>query len=192
MRHDLRTPFCGLLTIAEVLEKQETDSEKKTYLGHITNSARVLLSHLNDILDYIHSNNGELPILEKPFNLKILIDELNNLFLPAAQAKQLQLTCVQAKNIPIWVRGDRLRTQRILMNLLANAIQFTEQGYIHLNVNLFKQEKHRYIMQFIVQDTGIGIPQDKHDFIFQQFNRLTSSYQNQLTGKGLGLSIVKH
>lgn len=190
MRHDFRTPFVGILGMAQLLESEEQDLKKKEGLSCITQSAQALLDQLNEILEFIQLEEAVFPILDKQFHLAQVVRELGDMMRPSATHKGLQLK-VKSDLAIGEVIGDRIRTHRILSNLLSNAIKFTQQGTVSLEVKLLKQKENRVLIQFIVEDTGIGIPQDKRDVIFERFNRLTSSYSGVYNGKGLGLRLVK-
>ncbi len=192
MKHDLRTPFSGILGIAEFLESNEIDLKKKEHLSYITQSAKILLEYLNEIFEYIHLESGQLPVLDKQFDLHQLLNGVYRMMLPPAKNKRLEFSITTENDLPQFVNGDCIRTQWILMNLLANAIKFTEKGHVGLYASLAKRENKKIIIKFTVEDTGVGIPEEKMNLIFEKFNRLTSSYSGVYPGKGLGLSIVKH
>ncbi len=191
MRHDLRTPFSGILGIAEFLENAEEDVQKKKNLGYITQASKVLLDQLDQIFEFIHSENGQLPILEIQFNLHDLVFNTFKMMQPAAKNKSLNFTSELDENIPQLLIGDHVRTQRILINLISNSIKFTEKGYVKLLTKLVKRDDKNIVLEFIVEDSGIGIPEEKRNLIFEQFSRLTSSYSGIYPGKGLGLRMVK-
>lgn len=191
MRHDLRTPFSGILSIAEVLEDKEDDASKKEMLGCITLAAKQLLDHLNEIFEFTKTEGGELPILDKQFDVHKLILDVSNVLTPSAKSKSLSLIHQIDTAVPQYVIGDFIRTQRVLLNLLSNAIKFTQKGSIELSLSLVSSSEHVVSLKFKVKDTGVGIPEDKQDLIFERFNRLTSSYSGVYGGKGLGLRIVK-
>lgn len=191
MRHDLRTPFVGLLGFAELLEADETDPQKKESLSYIVQSAKTLLDYLNEILEFIYIGKGQLPILEKQFDVYETVQEVITMLIPAAEAKGLELSLKQDAHVPKYVIGDKSRIQKILINLISNSIKFTEQGYVRVEIVMVKEQERQVIIEFIVSDTGVGIPEDKQNVVFEQFNRLTSSYSGVYAGKGLGLRIVK-
>jgi two-component system aerobic respiration control sensor histidine kinase ArcB len=191
MQHDLRTPFSGILGIAQFLETSEEDVVKKQKLGYISQSAQILLDHLNQIFEVVNLENGKVPVLEKQFNLHTLILDIDKMMLPAAKHKALNFNTQISDEVPTYIMGDKLRLQRILINLISNAIKFTEQGYIILSVQLVKKQDEKIIIKFTVEDTGIGIPEDKHHLVFEQFNRITPAYSGIYPGKGLGLRLVK-
>jgi two-component system aerobic respiration control sensor histidine kinase ArcB len=188
--HDLRTPFCGLLSMAQFLEQQEEDAEKRKYLQIIAESAQALLNHINDILTYVNYA-ANTPVVDKAFKLPQLLQEVCAIVKPEAHLKALDFSCDITSDIPEIVRGDRLRLQHILLHLLANAIKFTPCGYVHLQAKLQANQEKQWLIQLTVVDNGIGIPEDKREVIFEPFHRLTPVPRALFTGKGLGLSIVK-
>lgn len=190
MRHDLRTPFAGIISIAEPLESQETDPGKKQALSYILQSAKILLNHLDEIFEFIETESGHLPLLDKQFDLHTLINDVYLMMLPVAKGKNIDFT-YSLEQLPQYVIGDRTRTQRILMNLLSNAIKFTIKGGVTLDAKVAQRKDQSVVIQFTISDTGPGIPEDKQDIIFERFNRLTSSYSGIYSGKGLGLRLTK-
>ena len=190
MKHDLRTPFCGILSIAELMEKMETDPVKKENLSCIVHSAKILLKHLNEIFEFIQSEECHLPILEKLFDLHELLWDIERIMRPAAKSKQLVLDVTIHSALPRKVMGDRTRTQRILMNLVSNAIKFTHTGSVSLSAIPYFSEM-KLVICFVIKDTGIGIAKECQDVVFEKFNRLNASYSSLYGGKGLGLRMVK-
>lgn len=191
MEHDIRTPFSGVWGLANQLHQHETEPFKKEILADITNCAKELLDYCNGILDFSKIESGTLSFLEKKFNIKELINSIILIESPPAKLKKLQLTLEYDPNIPSILIGDQYRLQRILINLVSNAIKFTHQGHVNLIAKLIKQLDKQVIIRFIVKDTGIGIPQEKQDFIFEKFTRLNPSNKGIYKGIGLGLRIVK-
>ena len=191
MRHDFRTPFSGILGMASILQEQEEDPNKKELLGDIANSAQILLEQLNEIADFISLEEGEIPILDKQFDLHQIVTAIKRLLLPSAKNKNLKLNLNIGKNIPKYVIGDKTRTYRILINLLTNSIKFTKDGEVSLSITIAKIEDQKIVIRFMVKDTGVGFSAKEKDIIFTKFSRLTPSYTGIYTGKGLGLRIVK-
>jgi len=191
MRHDLRTPFCGIIGTAELLESAEKDTIKKQSLRDIIDSSESMLSHLNEILDYVKAESGELAIIQKSFDIHEMLESVYKMMIPCAKQKKLDFRFLVDKNIPHHIIGDITRTQRVLMNIITNAIKFTDKGHIHVSVDFIEKMDQKCIVQFTVEDTGIGIPDDKKEAIFEKFYRLTSSYTGKYVGSGLGLNIVK-
>lgn len=191
MRHDLRTPLSGILTISEYLENTELDPEKKQYLGDIHKSSHSLLNHLNEILDYVKIESGELPIIDKKFDIYKLLDDTYRMMRTIAVSKKLDFTVSVDISTPKNLIGDYVRTERILINLISNAIKFTEKGQVHISINWIPKNETKGIVQFTIEDTGIGIPADKQNMVFERFNKLNASYSGVYTGAGLGLKLVK-
>lgn len=191
MRHDFRTPFVGILGMAQLLESDESDPVKREELACITQSAQALLDQLNEILEFIQLEDGILPIFDKQFALVRMVNDLVEMMRPSARSQGLRLNVHCDDALPMQVVGDRQRIHRVLVNLLSNAIKFTQKGEVSLDVSVAKMDQDRAVIQFIIKDTGIGIPPDKQEIIFEKFNRLTSSYSGVYAGKGLGLRMVK-
>ena len=191
MRHDFRTPFVGILGMADILYENETDRFKKDSLQMIVNASQVLLNQLNEITDFISLEDGSLLVLEKQFDLYKAINDVKDLLLPILGTKYLKFDIDISNDVNQFLIGDLTRTQRILINLLSNSVKFTNTGTILLHVSLCKKEKSRVIVQFTVEDTGIGMSQEQQNIIFEKFSRLTPSHQGVYSGKGLGLRIVK-
>lgn len=191
MRHDLRTPFSGIIGSAEILESKEKDNSKKQILRDIIDSADSVLNHLNGILDCVKIEKGPLPVIQKAFDMHGMLEDIYKMMLPSAKQKNIEFGFSIDKTIPSYLIGDITRTQKILMNIIANAIKFTEKGHVHISVGWKEKSNHGCITQFIVEDTGIGIPDDKKEAIFEKFYRLSPSYDGRYVGTGLGLHMVK-
>ena len=192
MEHDIRTPFSGIYGMAQLLLENETDLMKRDFLQDIVNCAKELLEYSTGILDFSLIESDSLPIVSKKFSINKLLEGLVAMETPPAKVKDLEFTAHCDSNVPDVVMGDRYRLQRILINLVSNAIKFTNQGCVRLSVKLGKIMGPRHIVLcFIIEDTGIGIPKDKQDVIFERFSRLLPSNQRQYKGQGLGLRLVR-
>lgn len=192
MEHDIRTPFAGINGISLMLEEQETDSKKKMLINAISLSSKELLDYCNAILDFSRIESGLMPSSLQNFNLKDLISRIIRIEKAASLEKNIQLIEMYPANIPVSFIGDAFKIERILLNLISNAIKFTQEGTVEITVRLAKIINEREcIVGVTVKDTGIGIPEDKIPFIFDNFTRLTLSNQGKYKGAGLGLSIVK-
>ncbi len=192
MEHDIRTPFSGILGLTKHLAETEQDGERKDLLGSIASSAKELLDYCNSILDFSKVDAGTLPIICKRFDLFELISCVINMESPTAHLKALELTCEYSNDCPEFLIGDRYRLQRILINLIGNAIKFTEQGFVKLAIKAMPSKTSRHmIMQFIIKDSGIGMPQEKQDMIFERFARIEPANRGRYAGQGLGLKVVK-
>jgi two-component system aerobic respiration control sensor histidine kinase ArcB len=191
MEHDIRTPVSGLFGITHMLAKQEKDEKKKEILEVVEKAAKELLDFTNSILEFSKIESEAIPILEKKFGLKQLVESVVALEMPPALNKNLKLELNYPKNMSTTLIGDAHRLKRMLINLVSNAVKFTNEGFVKLSVILAKQEDKKVILQFKIEDSGIGIPKEKQNFIYEKFMRGTPSNQGKYKGQGLGLRIVK-
>lgn len=191
MRHDLRTPLTGITGIANILKKEAKGTKFEEYADNIAESGESLLFLLNEILEAVHVTCGDAPLLRLKFNFKKILNDIIKLNQPKAKEKKLILTLNYDQNIPNYCIADAKRIQRIALELVTNALNFTDQGSVIVATELAKKEGRNFVIKLIVTDTGIGIPYDKKQEIFTRFKRLTPSYQGHYKGAGLGLTIVK-
>jgi two-component system, OmpR family, aerobic respiration control sensor histidine kinase ArcB len=192
MRHDIRTPLTGIIGCAQLLQLEKNNPAKIVeYTKDLVDSSDALLEFLNRILESIKIATGEIPILKQKFNLRKELESIINLNRAIAAKKQLLLRFNYDEKLPIFVVGDAMRLQRIVLELLVNALTFTQKGEVTVSVKLRKQELRRVIVEIVVQDTGIGIPEDKQQEVYTRFKRLTPSYKGIYPGEGLGLALVK-
>ncbi|MES2141385.1 MAG: ATP-binding protein [Pseudomonadota bacterium] len=192
MRHDIRTPVVGIVGCAQLIQSQASNAAKVTeFANDLVESSDALLEFLNKVLESINVASGEIPLLKKKFDLYKLLEQIINLNKSYAVSKNLELNLVYDDIIPKYVIGDPIRVQRIVLELLTNALKFTEKGQIKVTACLRRSETKAIIIQLSVSDTGIGIPTDKQQAVYTRFKRLTPSYQGIYSGTGLGLSIVK-
>jgi PAS domain S-box-containing protein len=187
--HDIRTPFVGVLGMAELLWHQEENIVKKKQLRDLMESAKKLLDYNNEILDF--SKNVAIDNSFKiKFNYKQIIDEIIKINTPAVKMKNIELSAEFFSNNDFFI-GNVSAFKRILINLIGNAIKFTESGYIKIIVLIEKKNNNQVMMKLSVKDSGIGIPKNKKEMIFDKFVRLSASCSSLYSGLGLGLAIVK-
>ncbi len=192
MEHQLRTPFSGIYSIIEMLAQTEIDPEKKEMMHVVYSSAKEFLNLLNDIIDFSRNQRAITPIIAKKFDLKQLIEQIVTMQQATAFDKKLSLTMSYPEQIPTFYIGDPTRTKRLLMNLLSNALKFTEQGAINIQVKVAKNiDKKNLILQLIVTDTGIGIAPEHQEMVYEKFYRVSPANHNKYQGAGLGLYIIK-
>ncbi len=190
--HDLRTPLTGLLGMADMLQKEVQTSKGKAAADDLVKAGTLLLNLVNEIIEFSRCESGDFPIQEIKFDLLTVVQNMADLLKPSAHEKNLSFNIQLDERLPRYVIGDSTRFQRILLNLLSNAIKFTHRGSIDFSVRLLERKKHhRVIIEYQVQDTGIGIPNDQQGLIFTRFGRLHPAYEGQYTGSGLGLALVK-
>ena len=191
MSHEIRTPMNAIIGFTKVVLKTELSAKQKEYLTAIKMSGDALIVLINDILDLAKVEAGKMSFEKTPFKLALSISTMVHLFETKIQEKNLELIKIYDPKIPEVLVGDPLRLHQIIMNLLSNAVKFTSKGGITLSVSLLEEDDQQVIIEFAVTDTGIGIPVDKLDEIFENFHQASSETSRVFDGTGLGLAIVK-
>lgn len=186
MSHEVRTPMNGVIGMTALLAETELHAEQRDYVETIRTSAEALLTIINDILDFSKIESGRLEIENHPFEIRTCVEEALELVASKAAEKNLDLACVTEDEVPVMVYGDVTRLRQILVNLVSNAVKFTAKGEVVVYVKNDPAGLH-----FCVQDTGIGIPKEKHDRLFKSFSQVDGSTTRQFGGTGLGLAICK-
>lgn len=189
--HELRTPLNGILGRAGILLKTKLDSSQKESVNDISMAGKSLLTLVNDILDFSKLIEGKLDLSVSPFNLKELVNEAVHVIMPLAQAKGLLIKENYSDDLPLEVIGAKRYVKQILVNLLGNAEKFTDEGQLEICAKLKQQKQQRVVLKFLISDTGVGIPNDKLDQIFEHFSQVHPSHEQKQGGTGLGLAIVK-
>ena len=189
--HEVRTPLNGILGMAEILMEKNLPGKKMFYVEMIKKSGESLLGVINDILDFSKIEAGKMAIEEADFDLREMRKDLRNLFGEIAEKKGIRFSTRIAKEVPQVVCGDIYRLRQILVNLLNNAIKFTNTGDVVFNVAAEQTEKIVWV-RFLVQDTGIGIDQQNLGKLFQPFSQAETTSNIRPSGTGLGLSISKN
>jgi two-component system aerobic respiration control sensor histidine kinase ArcB len=189
--HELRTPLNGILGSIQILKQKEKDHALSDHVLDIENSAEHLLNLVNDILDFSRSNLDQIIINEKLFNLQAMVKSLIGEIKNKINHNAVIFVYECDKEIPAWIIGDSFRLRQVLLNLIGNAIKFTDQGEIKLNLTLQNISSESVTIRIAVTDTGIGIPLEMHQKIFERFVQISSDYDKLYEGVGLGLAICK-
>jgi len=191
MSHEIRTPMNAIVGFTKVLMKTDLIEKQKEYLQAIKSSGETLIVLIDDILDLAKVDAGKMVFINSPFKMYHSIITILNLFETKIQEKNLELVKEYDSRIPEILLGDSIRLNQILINLVSNAVKFTSKGTISICVNLMYEDEEKVTLEIKVSDTGIGIPENKIESIFETFEQATHITSSLYGGTGLGLAIVK-
>jgi signal transduction histidine kinase len=192
MSHEIRTPINGIIGIAHLLDKTPLSADQQEMVDLLETSSTSLLGVINEILDLSKIEAGKFKIVRTETDLKAICNAVINLLRVRSVEKKLELTTAFDNDLPLTVLADSLRLNQILMNLIGNAIKFTNEGSVSLKVEVMNRKGNNVQIKFSVSDTGIGIPEDKIEKIFEIFEQADPLTTVKFGGTGLGLSIVKN
>ncbi|MCE3294794.1 MAG: hypothetical protein K0R65_508 [Crocinitomicaceae bacterium] len=191
MSHEIRTPMSGVIGFANAVLKTKLDPKQREYLTAIKTSGDALIVLINDILDLAKADSGKMIFMKSPFNLSALLSVVLQLFEVKLREKNIVMLKEFDERIPQVLLGDPLRLRQILLNLMSNAVKFTPKGSISINTRMHSEDAESVRVEFIVTDTGIGIPEARLEHIFNDFEQASDDTSNTYGGTGLGLAIVK-
>jgi PAS domain S-box-containing protein len=191
MSHEIRTPMNGIIGMTEALDQENLTINQKEYVQIVKRSADVLLTLIDDILDFSKIEAGKMQLEEIPFKLREEVKFSVDLFRPIIEEKKLEFSLKINKDVPENIIGDPFRLRQVLSNLISNAVKFTHEGEISVGIELEEEYNNNVTLLFYVEDTGVGIPRNKIESIFNSFTQAEESTSRKYGGSGLGTTIAK-
>ncbi|MBP3678071.1 MAG: response regulator, partial [Agathobacter sp.] len=192
MSHEIRTPINSIIGLNELILRQDPSEEIQGYAKNIQNASKMLLSLVNDILDLSQLEIHKMELVEKEYDLGQLLHEVVDMMQVRMEEKNLKFIVQVDKNLPSKLVGDDRRIQQILLNILSNAVKYTEEGSVTFNCRFEQSDEENILLRISVADTGVGIRKEELEYLFDAFHRINIEKNQKIEGTGLGLSITKH
>ena len=191
MSHEIRTPINSILGMNEMIERESTEKNIISYSENIESAGNMLLAIVNNILDFSKIESGSIELMDKPYQTASLMNDLAEYLKEKVKAKKLSVFIDIDENIPSYLSGDQTRLRQVIINLLSNALKYTEKGSITFSAKGRALSEDRYLLSVTVADTGVGIDMDELNKLFSSFEKSESSVEGHVQGVGLGLAVVK-
>ncbi len=191
MSHEIRTPLNAIIGFSELLQGTMTDEDNKSYVNTVLNAGNGLLAIINDILDLSKVEAGRIEVHYEPVSTAVVLDDIKSIFMQKVRSKSLQFMMELPRSFPEYILFDEARFRQILLNIVGNAVKFTEKGCIIVSVKIKKLSAGKVSFAVMVKDTGIGIPEAEQKLIFDAFKQVSGQSVKRYGGTGLGLSITK-
>jgi signal transduction histidine kinase/CheY-like chemotaxis protein len=191
MSHEIRTPLNEVIGITNLLMQGNPREDQMDFIKTLRFSGNHLLTLVNDVLDYNKMESGKIVFEQARFNLDDFLNDIMRTYSFRSKSKNIEFDIVKENKLPSEVTGDSIRLNQILSNLLSNALKFTQKGSIHVILRELERKDNKSSIEFLVKDTGIGIPKDKHEIIFESFTQASPDTTRHFGGTGLGLAICK-
>ncbi len=191
MSHDIRTPINAVLGMDEMILRESREKQTLSYARDIRRAGETLLSLINDILDFSKIEEGRMEIIPVQYELRTLVKDLVNMIIGRAEDKGLDFDVSLDRETPQLLYGDEIRIRQVLLNLMTNAVKYTEKGSVRMDVGFEKKDGNSILLNFTISDTGIGMKEEEMNKLFSPFERMEEERNRSIEGTGLGMSIVR-